>query len=133
MMDYLSYPNPSFVREKTLNLDGQWGVDIISTDGMRTQGQIQVPFCPESKLSGLSYQKKIETCTYSRQFCADLEQLKDHRLLLHFGAVDYESRVFVNSHCVGTHKGGFTPFCFDITDYLCNGAYIAAKAAGRIS
>ena len=121
MIDYISYPNPIFVRENTEVLDGQWNVDIISTDGVRTQGQIQVPFCPESKLSGLSYEKRVETCTYSRQFSVDAEQRQDRKILLHFGAVDYETRVFVNSRCVGTHKGGFTPFCFDITEYLCNG------------
>lgn len=121
MIDHISYPNPIFVRENTEVLDGQWDVDIISTDGVRTQGKINVPFCPESKLSGLSYEKRVETCTYSRQFHIDTEQLQDRKLLLHFGAVDYETRVFVNSRCVGTHKGGFTPFCFDITEYLCNG------------
>lgn len=120
MIDHITYPNPIFVRENTEILDGQWDVDLISTDGVRTQGKINVPFCPESKLSGLAFEKRIETCTYSRKFHVDTEQLKDRRIILHFGAVDYETRVFVNSRCVGTHKGGFTPFCFDITEYLCN-------------
>lgn len=118
MIDYLSYPNPMFVRENMELLDGQWNVDIISTDAERTHGPIQVPFCPESILSGIAYKKRIENCTYSRQFYVELENLQNRKMLLHFGAVDYESRVFINNRCVGTHKGGYTPFCFDITQYL---------------
>ena len=121
MIDYISYPNPIFVRESTKLLDGQWNVDIISTDGARFHGQIQVPFCPESMLSGLSYTKRIETCTYSKQIHVDAEQLQNKKVLLHFGAVDYETRVFINSQYLGTHTGGYTPFMFDITDTLHDG------------
>lgn len=121
MIDYVSYPNPIFVRESTKLLDGQWNVDIISTGGARIHGQIQVPFCPESRLSGLSYTKRIETCTYSKQIHVDAEQLQTNKMLLHFGAVDYETRVFVNNQYIGSHTGGYTPFCFDITEHLHDG------------
>lgn len=121
MIDYLSYPNPIFARESTQLLDGQWNVDIISTDGERSHSKIRVPFCPESRLSGLSYAKRIESCTYSRKLYVDTEQLQEKRMILHFGAVDYIARVFVNDHFMGTHIGGYTPFCFDITQYLHNG------------
>ena len=121
MIDYISYPNPIFVRESTELLNGSWNVDIVTQEGERIRSEIQVPFCLESKLSGVSYKGRIEACTYSRQISVDMAQLQDRRILLHFGAVDYEKRIFINSKMVGTHTGGYTPFAFDITDYLHDG------------
>ena len=78
---------------------------------------ITVPFCPESVLSGVHYTDFIPAVWYARAFTLTPEELSG-RVLLHFGAVDYEAHVFVNGEPAGTHRGGYTSFCFDITD-LC--------------
>lgn len=117
-MNYLQYPNPIFARENITLLDGQWNIDIISEDNERVNCVIQVPFCPESALSGVRYTKRIETCTYNRQFTLEQDRLDGKRIMLHFGAVDYNAQVYINDRLVDCHTGGYTPFSMDITDYV---------------
>ncbi|MCQ2589563.1 MAG: hypothetical protein MJ179_03985 [Treponema sp.] len=111
-IDYLSFPNPSFIRENILFLD-DW---VFSTNN-KTFEKIIVPFCPESKLSGLQLTGFINECYYETEFVNSFND----RCILHFGAVDYRTDVFINNQYVGSHVGGFTPFEFDITDYLKDG------------
>lgn len=110
-IDYIQYPNPSFVREEMLLLDGDW--EYYSE---RKNGIIKVPFCPESVLSGIEDTGFIPTCRYKRKI--KLPQYHQERVILHFGAVDYLARVYLNGHFCGQHKGGYTPFAFDITNFL---------------
>jgi hypothetical protein len=115
------YPRPQLVRERWINLNGQW--DLAITDsGARVPetfpDRILVPFPVESQLSGVTRAvRPTERVWYRRAF--DLPGLRaGERWLLHFGAVDWEARVWVNGQVVGVHRGGYDPFSFDITDQL---------------
>ena len=114
------YPRPQFVRDSYVNLNGKWKYAILKADEelKAYQGDIIVPFSPESILSGV---EKIlqpdEKLYYERTFVLP-EGFNKGRVLLNFGAVDYECEVFVNDLKVGGHKGGYYPFSFDITDAL---------------
>ena len=121
-------PNPSFARERWRTLNGQWdflmdpedclqvgGVDKLSWD--RT---IRVPFCYESELSGIGSDAPSRSVWYRRSFAVTEEECSA-TVLLHFGAVDYRARVWVNGQYVGTHEGGFTPFAFEVQQYLHKG------------
>ena len=105
------YPRPQMVREAWLNLNGSW--DIKFVDG--TAGRILVPFPIESALSGIM--KHTDRMTYSRLFEIPKGWL-GKRVLLHFGAVDWEAKVSVNGKVLGVHRGGYDPFSFDITQSL---------------
>ncbi len=89
----------------------------------RTDWQpINVPFCPESSLSGIGNTDFIPVCYYKTTFEATQGKNDEKRTILHFGAVDYRTIVFLNGRYVGTHRGGYTPFEFDITDFLASGS-----------
>jgi hypothetical protein len=119
------YPRPQLVRQDWVNLNGLWNYAIQATDGAapeRYDGKILVPFPVESALSGV---KRMLAPTnrlwYQRTFhTPDLKGQK--RLLLHFGAVDWETKVWVNGQIVGEHRGGYDPFSFDITAAVKPGA-----------
>lgn len=121
------YPRPQMVREKWMNLNGLWQYTLpkdadeakAAPIGKELPDQILVPFPLESALSGVM--KRSERISYRRMF----EIPKDwagQRVLLNFGAVNWESEVFVNGKSQGTHKGGYDPFSYDITDALKDGA-----------
>ena len=76
--------------------------------------KINVPFCPESKLSGIENVDFMNAVWYRKNIDA---APSGKRTLLHFGAVDYRAKVFVNGTFIGEHKGGYSSFSFDITDY----------------
>ena len=123
------YPRPQFVREGWMNLNGTWQFEIDHGNSGRKRGllekktlerEILVPFCPESKLSGVGYTDFMAAVWYKRSFTLPVEAA-GKRVILHFGAVDYLTEVWVNGKSVGTHKGGYNSFCFDITDALCEG------------
>jgi beta-galactosidase/beta-glucuronidase len=82
--------------------------------------KINVPFCPESKLSGVERTDFMLGVWYKRDFEIPADW-SGKRVLLHVGACDYHARVYVNGKFVGEHKGGYTPFELDITDKLCEG------------
>src|SRR5436309_8726208 len=118
------YPRPQMVRDKWTNLNGLWDYVVrpLRPGGDKVpdnwDGQILVPFPIESALSGVMKRVgEVERLWYHRTF--KTPQLKDgRRLLLNFGAVDWQCEVFVNGKIVGKHTGGYDPFTFDVTDAL---------------
>ena len=118
------YPRPQMRRDTWLNLNGSWQFEIDHGASGRARGLvekdpldqvIQVPFCPESKLSGIAYKDFMAAVWYRRTFTLPEEALKG-RVLLHFGAVDYKAEAWVNGKSVGVHEGGYASFTFDITE-----------------
>lgn len=105
------YPRPQMVRKEWRNLNGVWDVQLTDT----ARRQILVPFPVESALSGVGL--RCSLLQYSREFEVP-SAWAGKRILLHFEAVDWETTVSVNGKQVGTHKGGYDPFAFDITDHL---------------
>ncbi len=117
------YPRPQMLRTDWLNLNGLWDLVIFdkTKDKAASQGKILVPYPVESSLSGIG--KKVEgkhTLVYRRYFTVP-QGWAGKRTLLHFGAVDWSTEVFVNNKKVGEHKGGYDAFSFDITDFLTPG------------
>ena len=123
------YPRPQFVREPWLNLNGRWtytfdpGKSGMQRGFAHSEGfddESLVPFCPESRLSGVCHVDFIEMMWYHRaiQVPADWD---DKRILLHFGGVDYESEVFLDGKSVGRHWGGTSSFSYDITRHVTPG------------
>lgn len=114
------YPRPQFERDEWLNLNGEYDYAITkSADRPEAfDGKILVPFAIESRLSGVErHLEADETLWYRRNFTIP-ENWMGKRILLHFGAVDYLCEVFINGNSVGKHRGGYSPFSFDITDFL---------------
>lgn len=115
------YPRPQMERNLWQNLNGQWDYAILpkgSNIPGSFEGKILVPFAVESSLSGV--QKRIgerDELWYHRTFAVPANW-KNKRIILHFGAVDWQADVWVNDIKVGTHQGGFTPFSFDITAFV---------------
>ena len=119
------HPRPQFYRERWLNLNGTWQFEPdpgcsgaergLQNVGRPLEGSILVPFCPESKLSGVGNTDFMNGVWYKRTVRLDSQE---DRVLLHFGAVDYRSTVFVNGQAVGKHKGGYASFQFDITGFV---------------
>ncbi|MBK7406156.1 MAG: beta galactosidase jelly roll domain-containing protein [Phycisphaerales bacterium] len=114
------YPRPTLVRSDWLSLNGPWQwapapaePNAAPPDSM--PGQILVPFPIESALSGVA--EHHEHLWYRRAFEVPAEW-QGKRVLLHFGAVDWEAQVWVNGKPIGSHQGGYDPFTFDITDAL---------------
>ncbi|PYJ01653.1 MAG: hypothetical protein DME25_17695 [Verrucomicrobia bacterium] len=115
------YPRPQLVRKEWLNLNGLWDLSITSKDATKPgpfDNQILVPFPVESALSGVM--KPVgenERLWYRRAFEIPASWL-GRRVLLHFGAVDFEASIWVNGKSIGQHRGGYDAFNFDITDSL---------------
>lgn len=115
------YPRPMMVRSEWLNLNGLWDYAIRPRTEAAPQqfdGQILVPFAIESALSGVG--KRVGTANrlwYRRTFQIPAGW-GNQRVILHFGAVDWDTDVWVNGQYLGNHKGGFDPFSFEITGAL---------------
>ena len=119
------YPRPLLVRDSYINLNGYW--EYAFTDAFQKpekyDGKILVPFSPEAVLSGVNRQLQPEEYLwYRRTIDVNEVQVKKHRLILHFGAVDQACVVYVNGHQTGRHTGGYLPFELDITDAVHDGA-----------
>ena len=115
------YPRPQMQRAQWQNLNGLWDYAIAPRTASAPQnyaGKILVPFCPESALSGVGkVLQPTQRLWYRRTFTIP-PNWNGQRVLLHFGAVDYESTLWINGALVGSHAGGFEPFSFDVTDFL---------------
>jgi hypothetical protein len=118
------YPRPQMVRDHWVNLNGLWDYAVQDKDRARPtawDGQILVPFAVESALSGVMKAVKPAQRLWYRRTFETPDMRSGDRVLLHFGAVDWDSTVWVNGTQVGTHRGGYDPFSFDITDQLKKG------------
>lgn len=131
------YPRPQMRRESWINLNGYWEFEIDHGksgrarklfDSGRLSDSITVPFCPESKLSGVEYKDFMAAVWYIRTFSIPDEWISK-KVLLHFGAVDYEAEVWVNGVSAGSHRGGYSSFYLDITKYLLPGENTIAVCA----
>lgn len=124
------YPRPDWVRPEWMNLNGEWQFEIDHGKSGKDRGYwgsahepsgtITVPFCPESRLSGVGYTDFMAAVWYKREFVLP-KNWTAGKTLLHFGAVDYMAEVWVNGVSIGSHRGGYAPFCFDITAQLVSG------------
>lgn len=123
------FPNPQWERKNWLCLNGEWEFDFdfgksaIERKLYESESldkRIIVPFCPESSLSGVGYTDFMPAVVYRKTVVLDKNQLAG-RVILHFGAVDFYTVVYVNGREVCRHKGGYTPFEADITDAAVEG------------
>ena len=122
------YPRPQMARKEWMNLNGEWQFCLDQGRSGRERGlheaaslpdTIVVPFCPESRLSGIGHTDFIACVWYKRTVSLPGEWTGSGRkTLLHIGACDYETQVWVNGQSVGTHTGGYISFSFDITAAL---------------
>ena len=120
------HPRPQFVRDSWVNLNGTWtyafdfGESGLQRDFNESKGfdsDIIVPFCPESKLSGVEYKDFINSMWYHR--AVEVPAAWDgKKILLNFGAVDYVSSIYVNGELAGRHYGGSSSFSVDITRFV---------------
>ena len=117
------YPRPQFERTEWINLNGEWNFafDFGKTGRERSwqkatslERKITVPFCPESRLSGIAYTDFIPAVWYQRAISIPAAW-EGRQVRLNFGASDYETHVFIDGHEVGCHYGSGSSFSFDIT------------------
>ncbi len=135
-------PRPQMLRESFLDLSGTWGFAHDDqdrglaerwSDGRALPQSITVPFPPESPASGIGATGFHPVVWYRRELTeADLAAVghaPGRRLLVHFGAVDYRARVWLDGEAVGAHEGGHTPFTIDLTDALADGPHVLVVRA----
>ena len=123
------YPRPQFERADWMNLNGEWSfaLDLSASGGDRNyyaskgfDGRITVPFAPESDLSGVGYKDFINSVWYQRDVQVPASW-SGKRVMLNFGAVYYESEIYIDGRFVGRHYGGSDSFAFDVTDFVGDG------------
>ncbi|HOC92389.1 MAG TPA: glycoside hydrolase family 2 TIM barrel-domain containing protein [bacterium] len=118
-------PRPDWSRESLLLLNGEWeyredglGVGRLDrwSDARAFDKTIEVPFCVESEASGAAVKNPSRVVWMKKRFRVDSAFRRGRSLILNFGAADYEARVWLNGKYLGSHKGGYSPFSFDITE-----------------
>ena len=125
--DPFGYPRPQLRRQRWLPLNGPWQFAIDAEGALRRPSEvvwgetISVPYAPETQRSGVRNTGFHRACWYRRAFQAP-DVPEGHRLILHFGAVDYEATVWIDGSLATSHRGGYTPFEVDVTDFLSSGA-----------
>ena len=131
MIPRSEYPRPQLVRDNWMNLNGQWQFEIDFSVSGQARGmfapdaghmfsrEITVPFCPESKLSGIEFKDFMNSVWYRRtvEIPADWDTSKGY-ILMHFGAVDWQADLWLNGEHCGWHQGGYTSFTIDITKHV---------------
>ncbi len=141
------YPRPQFRRSEWINLNGEWAFAFDDEEVGLAQGwprataedvrsgashfdrRITVPFCYQSRLSGIGDTSFHDVVWYARTFAPPPLGAENERLLLHFGAVDYRATVWVNGAQVASHEGGHTSFCTDVTHALREGENVLVVRA----
>ncbi|MGI6265207.1 MAG: glycoside hydrolase family 2 protein [Acutalibacteraceae bacterium] len=120
------HPQPQLYRENWCNLNGEWAFAIDNERSGKAKGwdkspalpeRIMVPFCPESRLSGIGHTDFMNAVWYSRLFDLSADETSGS-VILHFGAVDYRCEVFINGEAAGGHVGGMASFALDITRFV---------------
>jgi beta-galactosidase/beta-glucuronidase len=117
------YPRPQLARAQWTSLNGPWEFALDSHSRWDQPGDvawdatINVPFAPETSASGIGDTSFYEACWY-RLHLETPALLRRERLVLHFGAVDYATSVWLDNALVGSHEGGYTPFAFDLTEFM---------------
>ncbi len=118
---YDVYPRPTMIRKEWLNLNGLWQLAFTTKEAGQPAGynrHILVPFAPESALSGIEIKPGPGKKIWYKRFFAVPETWSEKIILLHIGASDWETTVYVNGHKIGLHRGGYDPVTFDITYFL---------------
>ena len=118
---HTEYPRPQMVRKAWMNLNGLWDFEVTHREGREPvvfSEKILVPFPVESALSGIGRRVDATERIWYRKTFLIPTQWRGERVLLHFGAVDWESVVFINGEEMGLHRGGYDGFTYDITDAL---------------
>ncbi|MDR1130726.1 MAG: beta-galactosidase [Prevotellaceae bacterium] len=118
------YPRPVMERKQWNNLNGLWDYAILPLGAAapdKFDGKILVPFAIESNLSGVEKKLGKDSELWYRRTFTVPSAWKGKSVLLHFGAVDWRAEVFLNDVKIGEHRGGYTPFSFDISPYLTQG------------
>lgn len=134
------YPRPQFARADWLCLNGEWQFEIDQGDSGLERGLLErdlnsriiVPFCPESRLSGVENLDYLNAVWYRRSVTIP-QAWAGRRVLLHFQAVDYDATVWVNGAEVGRHRGGFSPFTCDLSGAAAPGETITLVVRARDS
>ena len=128
------HPNPQWKRDSFVNLNGKWQFEmdqgksgeereLYKADSL--SGEIILPFCPESKLSGIGHTDFINCVWYKKALEFSLAELAGKRVILHFGAADFETKLWVNGKKIGfPHVGGYVSFEYDITSAIRDGENI---------
>ena len=120
------YPRPQLQRTDWTNLNGLWEYAIVPVSEAQNipsafDGKILVPFCIESSLSGVGKTVGKDSVLWYHRMIPVAGNMKGKKVLLHFGAVDWRTQIFINGVKIGSHEGGYDPFTFDITNALKKG------------
>lgn len=124
------YPRPQFVRDNWENLNGAWDFAFDDTRSGEQEGwyrdfkgtmTIQVPFTYETKMSGIQDEARHDHIWYRRSFQVDGSRLEKENYVLHFEGSDFITKVWVNGQYVGSHRGGYARFSFDLTSVVRDG------------
>ena len=132
------YPRPQLVRRDWLCLNGRWQFEVDQGDsgldrgllGRALKDTINVPFCPESKLSGVENTDYLNAVWYRREVTIP-RAWQGRRILLNFQACDYDTFVWANGVEVGRHRGGMTPFSCDLTAVVQPGKKVTLVVRAR--
>ena len=120
------YPRPDFERTEWMNLNGEWGFELDDANTGEKEGwyidrvfskKIIVPFSYQCEFSGINDKSMHENLWYRKEFSLP-ESMAGKRIMLNFGAVDYICKVWLNGSYIGFHKGGYTPFKMDVTEFI---------------